>query len=113
MPQVKPKAKKRARPKGVGKRRKPPQLVWSKVARKVKAAFRAELPWFGIKSPVFRTESLAGTKLHRVFVTDPGFGRIPHWDRQDIVWRIATTRLSAQERGLISMIVPLSPDELY
>lgn len=90
------------------------KITWTNVARKLRAAFNRELPVFGVtRNITMRAESLPGTKLHRVLVISPSFRLIPHWDRQDIVWRIVTRNLLTTEQGLISMIVALTPRELY
>lgn len=88
------------------------QPTWATVARKIRAAFNHYLPMSGVKNGRVIMEPIHGTRLHRVLVVASGFSRVPHWDRQDMVWR-ALRDLTSREQALISMIVPLSPKELY
>lgn len=76
----------------------------------MKTALVEKLKAGGIDAEV-DTEHVPRTKLHRVLVVAPQFKSMPHYERQDLVWRIAEQTLSPDEQLLVSMILTLTPDE--
>lgn len=78
--------------------------------RRIKEALVSELKTRGIDAKV-DTQKVPTTKLHRVWVLAPKFGKLKHTERQDLDWRIADTVLTPEEQLNISMILTLTPDE--
>lgn len=56
-------------------------------------------------------EAIARTRLHRVVVLTDQFEALPPSERQSLVWRIADSVLSFDEKLLISSILTLTPEE--
>lgn len=77
---------------------------------RLKTALLEELRVAGIKAEV-EAEPVPTTKLYRMWVLAPKFRKLQHWERQNLVWRIAESALSRAEQMRISMIVTLTPLE--
>jgi hypothetical protein len=71
----------------------------------------ADLKKAGIQADV-DTESVRGTRLHRVMVVSPNFRNMRQGERQDLVWRIADNTLTPEQQLRISMIITVTPTEL-
>src|SRR5438045_973003 len=65
----------------------------------------------GIRAKI-ETESVPGTRLHRVLVTAPLFRTLRPSERQDLVWRIIAETFNYAEQLQISMIMTLTPNEM-
>lgn len=65
----------------------------------------------GIKAEV-EIEKVKGTKLYRVYVIAPQFENLNASERQDLVWRILGQHLRSEEQLQISMIYPVTSDDL-
>lgn len=76
----------------------------------LKRALADSLKEAGIEARI-SSERVPGTKLHRVWVLAPRFGRMMHPERQNFVWRIAKRAISPDDQMRISMIVTLTDEE--
>lgn len=77
---------------------------------KLKDALANELKSGGIQAEV-SAEPVPTTKLFRVTVLAPKFRKMGHFERQDLVWRIAEKAIP-DDQLRISMILTLSDDEM-
>ena len=78
---------------------------------KLKEALADGLSAVGIDAEV-TFEAVRMTKLYRVLVVAKQFKHMRPSERQDLVWRIASSTLSPAEQLRISMILTLTPDEM-
>ena len=65
------------------------------------AGIRAKVDW----------EPVPTTKLWRLMVVASKFAALKHYERQDLVWRIASQTLDRDQQLMISMIITMTPDE--
>jgi hypothetical protein len=86
--------------------KKPPEFV-----TKLRKALSEKLRAKGIESKV-EYEPLPGTKLYRFAVYAPAFAKMWLTERQDLVWRIASSVLPGDEQFQVSMILTLAPVDL-
>jgi hypothetical protein len=77
----------------------------------LKRAIINDLKSGGIKAKV-EFEPVPTTKLYRITVLAPQFEKLRHFERQNLVWRIAEKTLSPNEQLRVSMILTLTPQEL-
>ena len=71
-----------------------------------------ELAKVGIDRAKVEVEHVVGTKLYRFSVIAPGFRRLRHSERQDLVWRIADQTLDQSQQLSIASIVTATPAEM-
>lgn len=64
----------------------------------------------GIRAKV-EAQRIPGTKVFRLAVLSPQFKAMKHFERQDLVWRIAEKAVSQEDQMRISTILTLTPDE--
>jgi hypothetical protein len=86
--------------------KKPPEFV-----TKLRKALSEKLRAKGIESRV-EFEPLKGTKLYRFAVYAPAFAKMWVSERQDLVWRIASSVLPGDEQFQVSVILTLAPEDL-
>jgi hypothetical protein len=90
----------------MAKLKNPPSFV-----HRLETALMDDLGAIGIPAEV-DAEPIATTRLYRVAVLATKFKKLKHYERQDLVWRIAQRALSPDELLRISMILTLTPDEV-
>lgn len=65
----------------------------------------------GIRAKV-EAKRIPGTRVYRLAVLSPQFKAMKHFERQDLVWRIAEKAVSQENQMRISTILTLTPDEV-
>lgn len=79
--------------------------------RALKSALSDELSRVGLRADV-SIEQIASTKVYRIHVVAAQFKDFRHFERQDLVWRIAEQVLGPDDRLRISSIMTYTPTEL-
>ena len=86
-------------------KKRPPQFV-----ARFETSLLSSLKAAGIAAEVDH-QPVPATKLYRMMVMAPKFKALKHYERQDLVWRIAEKILASNEQFKISIILTLTPDE--
>ena len=77
---------------------------------RLRDALGTELAELGIRKPKVSFEHVPGTKLYRFEVIAPGFQKLRHSERQELVWRITDKELDKKKLYILS-ILTLTPSE--
>lgn len=77
----------------------------------LRSALTNGLARVGLRADV-SVEQIASTRVYRIHVIAAQFKDFRHFERQDLVWRIAEQVLGPDERLQISSIMTYTPTEL-
>lgn len=78
---------------------------------RLKTAFETQLARLGILPSHVLVESVPGTRLYRFRIVAAKFSKLPHIERQDLVWNIVRQELGPREQLHVSTITTLTPSE--